>query len=120
MISVVVLQNSKDLLKGEVGSSSKTYATSTVDGNEAVGVKAERVLDITEGQDQDPTTITAIKTDLNVSCVPVVSVRHISYRLIQNFLPIYQSVLVKQRFYTREWILNSFKKRNLHFVAHCM
>ena len=39
MISVVVLQNSMDLLKGEVGSSSKTCATSTVDGNEAIGVE---------------------------------------------------------------------------------
>ena len=117
MISVVVLQNSMDLLKGEVGSSSKTCETSTVDGNEAIGVEAERVLDITEGEDQEPTTITVIK---NKSCVPMVSVMHISYRLIQNFLPMYQSALVKQRFYTREWILNCFKKRNLHFVAHCM
>ena len=81
MISVVVLQNSMDLLKGEVGSYSKTCATSTVDGNEAIGVEAERVLDITEEEDQEPTTITIIKTEPNVSCVPVVSVKHISYRL---------------------------------------
>ena len=81
MISVVVLQNSMDLLKGEVGSSGKTCATSTVDGNEAIGVKTERVLDITEEEDQEPTTITIIKTEPNVSCVPVVSVKHISYRL---------------------------------------
>ena len=85
MISVVVLQNSKDLLKGEVGSFSKTYATSTVDGNEAIGVEAERVLDITEEGDQEPTTITVIKTEPNVSCVPVVSVTHISYRLYPEF-----------------------------------
>ena len=81
MISVSVLQNSMDLLKGEVGSSSKTCATSTVDGNEANGVEAERVLDITEEEEQGPTTITVIKTEPNVSCVPVVSVTHISYRL---------------------------------------
>ena len=81
MISVVVLQNSKDLLKGEVDSSSKTSATSTVDGNEANGVEAERILDITEGEDQETTTITVIKTEPNVSCVPAVSVTHISYRL---------------------------------------
>ena len=81
MISVVVLQNSMDLLKGEVGSYSKTCVTSTVDGNEAIGVKAERVLDITEEEDQETTTITVIKTEPNVSCVPVVSVTHISYRL---------------------------------------
>ena len=81
MISVVVLQNSMDLLKGEVGSYSKTCATSTVDGNEANDIEAERVLDITEEDDQEQTTITVIKTEPNVSCVPVVSVTHISYRL---------------------------------------
>ena len=81
MISVVVLQNSKDLLKGEVGSSSKRYATSTVDGNEAFGVEAERGLDITEGEDQEAMPITVIKTEPNVSCVPLVSVTHISYSL---------------------------------------
>ena len=85
MISVVVLQNSKNLLKGEVDSSSKTCATSTVDGSEAIGVEGERVLDITEEGDHDPTTITAIKTETNVSCVPVVSIMHISCRLYQEF-----------------------------------
>ena len=86
MTSVVVLQNSKDLLKGEVGSSSKTCATSTADGNEAVGVQAERVLDITEEGNQEPTTITVIKTEPNVSCVPVVSVTTISYKLYPDLL----------------------------------
>ena len=85
MISVVVLQNSMDLLKGELDSSSKTCATSTVDGNEAIGVEAERVLDITEEGDHDPTTITAIKTETNVSGVPMVSITHISYRLYRVF-----------------------------------
>ena len=80
-MNVVVLQNSKDLLKGEVGSSSKTYATSTVDGNEANDIEAERVLDITEEDDQEPTTITVIKTEPNVSCVAVVSVMHILCRI---------------------------------------
>ena len=108
MISVVVLQNSKDLLKGEVGSSSKTCATSTVDGNEAISVEAEGVLDITEEEDQEPTTITVIKTEPKVNCMSVVSVCtfHIGY--IQNCLPMYHSALVKQIFYFREWILNSF------------
>ena len=46
MISVVVLQNSMDLLKGELGSSSKTCATSTVDGNKVTGMEAERVSDM--------------------------------------------------------------------------
>ncbi len=81
MISVVVLQKRMDLQKDELGSPSKTCATATVDGNEAIGVEAERVLDITEEEDQEPTTITVIKTEPNVSCVPVVSVTHISYRL---------------------------------------
>ena len=85
MISVVVLQNSKDLLKGELDSSNKTYATSTVDGNEANDIEAERVLDITEEGDEGPMPITAIKTEPNVSCVPVVSVMHISYRLYTEF-----------------------------------
>ncbi len=81
MISVVVLQKRMDLLKGELGSSGKKYTTSTVDGNEAIGVEGERVLDITEGEDQEPTTITVIKTEPNASCVPVVSVMYNSYWL---------------------------------------
>ena len=81
MISVVVLQKRMDLQKDELGSPSKTCATSTVDGNEAIGVEADRILDITEEEDQEPTTITVIKTELNVSCVPLVSVSHISYRV---------------------------------------
>ncbi len=109
MISVVVLQNSKDLLKGEVGSPSKTCAISTVDGNEGNDIEGERVLDITEEGDQEPMTITVIKTEPNVSCVPVMRVlRPFRRGYIQNCLPMYQSALVKQIFYFREWILNSF------------
>jgi len=70
-----------DLLKGELGSCSKTHATSTLVGNEAIGIEAERVLGIREEGDQQPMTITVIKTEPNVSCVPVVIVTHISYRL---------------------------------------
>ena len=81
MLNVVVLQNSKDVLKGEVGSSSKMCVTSTLHRNEVNGIEAERVLDITEEEDQEPTTITVIKAEPNVSCVPVVSFTHISYRL---------------------------------------
>ena len=66
VIILVVLQNSMDLLKGELGSSSKTCVTSTV---------------IKEEEDQEPTTIPVIKTEPAVSCVPVLSVRYISYRL---------------------------------------
>jgi len=44
-------------------------------------IEAERVSDISEVADQETVTIPAIKTEPNVSCVPVVSVTHISYRL---------------------------------------
>lgn len=80
MISVVGLQNSMDLLKGELGSSDETRVTSTLDGNEVIGIEAERVSGISEVADQE-TTIPAIKTEPNESCAPVVSVTHISYGL---------------------------------------
>ena len=81
MISVVVLQNHMDLLKGELGSSNKTCVTSTLDGNTVTSIEVERVSHVTEEEDQEPTTIPAIKTESNESCVPVVSVTQISYRL---------------------------------------
>jgi len=67
-----------DLLNSELGSSDETRVTSTLVGNEVIGTEAERVSDIAEVADQE-TTIPAIKTEPNVSCVPVVSVTHISY-----------------------------------------
>jgi len=79
VISVVVLQNNMDLLYSELGSSNETRVTSTVVGNEVTGTEAERVSDISEVADEETTTIPAIKTEPNVSCVPVVSVMHISY-----------------------------------------
>jgi len=81
VISVVVLQNSMDLLNSEPGSSNETRVTSTVDGKEVTGIEAERVSDVSEVADQETTTIPGIKTEPNVSCVPVVSVTHISYWL---------------------------------------
>jgi hypothetical protein len=80
VINVVVLQNSMDLLNSELGSSDKTRVTSTLDGNEAIGTEAERVSEISEVADQEK-TIPAIKTEPTVSCVPVVSVMHVSYGL---------------------------------------
>ena len=109
MISVVVLQNSKGLLKGELRSSSKTCVPSTFDGNEVTCIEAETVSDVAVTGDQEPTTITVIKTEPKVSCVPLVSVIcifHIGY--IQNYLFMCHSVLVKQKFDSREWISNSF------------
>ena len=91
MISVVGLQNSMDLLKGELGSSNETRATSTLEGNEVIGIEAERVSDISEVADQETVTIAARKTEPNVSCLPVVSVTCISYRLYPE-LPVPISV----------------------------
>ena len=79
VISVVVLQNGMDLLNSEPGSSDETRVTSTLVGNEVIGTEAERVSDISEVADQETVTIPAIKMEPNVSCVPVVSVTHISY-----------------------------------------
>ena len=85
MISVVVLQNHMDLLKGEFGSSNKTCGTSTLDGNSVVSIEAEMVSHvIEEEEDQDQTTIPAIKTEPIESSMPVVSVTKISYRLYRE------------------------------------
>jgi hypothetical protein len=51
----------------------------TVDGKEVTGIETERASYISEVSDQEATTIPAIKTESNVSCVPVVSVTHFSY-----------------------------------------
>ena len=60
MIKVVVLQNHMDLLRGELGYLSETCVTST---------QIERVIDMTEEDEQEPTTIPVIKTEPKVSCV---------------------------------------------------
>jgi len=61
VISVVVLQNQMDLLKGELGSCSETS-------------------DITEEDEQERMTVPVIKTEPKVSCV-LGECMHISYRL---------------------------------------
>jgi hypothetical protein len=77
VISVVVLQNSMDLLKGELGSSSKPCVTSTLDGNQVTGIEADWVTDIKEEEeDQEQITIPEIKTEPAVSVVPVVNYVH--------------------------------------------
>jgi len=68
-----------DLLNNEPGSPHETRVTSTVDGKEVTGIEAEGVSDISEVADQETVTLPAIKTEPIVSCVPVVSVTHISY-----------------------------------------
>jgi hypothetical protein len=67
-----------DLLKGELGTSNDTRVTSTLDGNDVIGRECERVREVA---DQGTTTVPAKKTEPSVSCVPVVSATHISYRL---------------------------------------
>jgi hypothetical protein len=83
VISVVVLQNSMDLLNGELGFSDDLRVTSTIDGHELIGTEAERVSDISEEADQE-TTVPTIKTGPNLIGVPVVSVTHIYYRPYLN------------------------------------
>jgi len=73
-----------DLLQGKLGSSNKTCVKSTLDGNEVISIEAESVSDASEVADQE-TTIPAIKMEPNVSCMPVVSVTHSSYRIYPQF-----------------------------------
>jgi hypothetical protein len=81
VISVVVLQNSMDLLKGEPGSSNETCVTSIAEGSEVIGLEAEMVSNMTEEEDRQPRTIPVIKTEPKVSGMPVLNVTGISYRL---------------------------------------
>jgi hypothetical protein len=97
-----------DLLKDELCSSSKTCVTSTIDGSQVPGIEAVWITDIKKVEDQDPTTIPEIKAEPKVSVVPVVSVCTFIIGCIQDCLPLYLCVLVKQKFDCREWILNSF------------
>ena len=93
MISVVVLQNHMDLLNSEPRSYDDRRITSTLDGKELIGIEAERLSDISEEADQE-TTIPAIKTEPNISGMPVVSVMDFSYRTYINLSSI---VLVKKK-----------------------
>jgi len=81
VISVVGLQNNMDLLEGDRDSCDESFGTCTLGGNRVTSIEAERSLNITNEEDQVPVTIPAIKTEPNASCVHVVSVTHISYRL---------------------------------------
>jgi hypothetical protein len=83
---MVVLQNSMDLLKGGLGSSTETCAASNLDRNNATGIEAGRISDEKEEEDQKPTTIPVIRTEPKVSCVPVVSVCTFYINCIQNCL----------------------------------
>jgi len=67
-----------DLLKGELRSSNKTCVTATLDGNTEASIECEMISHVTE---EEATRIPAIKTEPSESCVPVVSVTQISYRI---------------------------------------
>jgi hypothetical protein len=74
-----------DILRGEVGSSTETYGTSTVDGNQVTGAEAVRGFVIKEEEeDQEARTFPVIKTEPKVSGVPVVSVKYISCKLYKE------------------------------------
>jgi len=96
VIIVVVLQNSMDLLEGELGSCSKTCVTSTPDGNQVTDIEADWVTDIKKEEDEESRTIPEIKTEPKVSVVPVVSVCPFAIGYIQSCVPLCQCVLVKQ------------------------
>jgi len=81
VISVVVLQNRMDLMKGEHGPCSEPCAMSTHRGNAFAFVNVECVTDMTEEEAQDPMKMPVIKKEPKVSCRSVVSVTHISYGL---------------------------------------
>ena len=57
---------------------------------------------------QEPTRIPEIKMEPKVTFVPVVSVCIFLIRCMQNCLPIFQCVLVKQNFDSKEWISSGF------------
>ena len=84
MINLVVLQERVDLVKSEPGCSNESCIPSTHDGNGVIGTEEEMMSDFTEAVNQETTTIPPTKKDTNVSCVPLVNVKHISCRLYKH------------------------------------
>jgi len=70
-----------DVLNGEPGSCDESCLTSTLQGNELIGIEAEKLSDVSEVVNQETTTIAIINTEPSVSFVPLVSFTHIWYRL---------------------------------------
>jgi len=70
-----------DLLKGELGSSDKSCVTATIHCNNVANMQCEMISHVTEEVDQEAMTIPSIKMEPTESCVPVVSVTHISYSI---------------------------------------
>jgi hypothetical protein len=86
LIGVVVLQHGVELVNGEVGLSGGTGVTSTVGGNEVVGVEAERVAGITEVENQEPSI--PVMTEYDVSCVAVSSVCALHVGYVESWLSV--------------------------------
>jgi hypothetical protein len=98
VIIVDVLQVSLDLLDGGLGSYSGIGVTSAVEGNEVPGTEAERVSHVSEVADQELMTAPETQTEHSVSCVSVV-LRTFHIVCVQNCLLVFQSVLLKHKFY---------------------
>ena len=54
--NIVILQNSMDVLKGQSGTCSETHVTSSLDGNERIGIKVDEVTDIKDDEYREPMT----------------------------------------------------------------
>jgi hypothetical protein len=62
-----MLQDCMDFLQVELSPCSETSVISTHGGNELTGIKVERIADVTDEEDQEP-TIPVIKKEPKVSC----------------------------------------------------
>jgi hypothetical protein len=69
-MGVVLLQNYMDLQKDIRGSRSETCPAS-LDASQFISVKLEDVSDIEEEKDPVPLNVSGIKTEHEVSCMPV-------------------------------------------------
>jgi hypothetical protein len=74
VITVVLLQNCMGLRSGERGCHSGMCATSSEVGDELIRVRLDGVMEVTEGEDCEPTTSSLIRTDpvvgfMSVECL---------------------------------------------------
>jgi hypothetical protein len=106
-----MLQSGLDLVNGELGLSGGTGVISPV------GVEAERVPVVPEVENQEPST--SVTTEHIVSCVPVVSVVHIVYRVCPDLAAGTTVCLCGTKFDPGELILAIVKKTNLNFMTRC-
>ena len=64
--SMVLLQNSMDLLEGEGGSSNETCVIFSADGTEEVSTKIEEAVDVKEENVREAITFPSTKTETEV------------------------------------------------------